>query len=146
MPAETADLDVSLTVGPKEVQLIARGHIPSGMDDKWFIYHEDDGVWFHRSWTGICIYRVTLQPTKAGGGIITAAVANRNPEQYKSTDEAYDKLLLLYLIEHLLLGRDVSFPVPKSVSSTAGVYQHHVVGSANREMIVDTRDEQHRKS
>jgi hypothetical protein len=26
------------------------------MEDKWFVYREGDEVFFHRSWTGMCIY------------------------------------------------------------------------------------------
>ena len=34
---------------------IRAGHIPEMMEDKWFIYWQDDRLFFHRSWTGYCI-------------------------------------------------------------------------------------------
>ena len=27
-------------------------------EDKWFIYWENDTLFFHRSWTGVCVYIV----------------------------------------------------------------------------------------
>jgi len=32
------------------------GLVPEEIEDKWFIYWEDDTLFFHRSWTGNCIY------------------------------------------------------------------------------------------
>ena len=37
---------------------IRQGMIPEVMEDKWFIYWKDDALFFHRSWTGFCIYVV----------------------------------------------------------------------------------------
>ena len=28
------------------------------MEDKWFIFMENGILYFHRSWTGVCIYQV----------------------------------------------------------------------------------------
>jgi len=28
------------------------------MEDKWFIFLEDDWLYLHRSWTGTCVYKV----------------------------------------------------------------------------------------
>lgn len=33
------------------------------MDDKWFVFEEEGVLWFCRSWTGICIFKLVL-----GGG------------------------------------------------------------------------------
>jgi hypothetical protein len=31
----------------------AKGLIPRAMEDKWYIYFENDCLYFHRSWTGL---------------------------------------------------------------------------------------------
>ena len=45
----------------EEYKLISYGFIPDSMEDKWFIYLENDVVYFHRSWTGICIFQLHLE-------------------------------------------------------------------------------------
>lgn len=42
------------------------GHIPRGMDDKWFIYYEEPHLFLHRSWTGQPVYRLTLKNVPNG--------------------------------------------------------------------------------
>src|SRR5437867_1212212 len=38
--------------------LIRSGAIPDDMDDRWFCFFEDPQLFIHRSWTGICVYKV----------------------------------------------------------------------------------------
>lgn len=93
-----------------ELAQISQGLVPQAMEDKWFIYlDEDDWLYFHRSWTGACIYAVQLL-RKAGGARTGTTWVNRNPEQYRRADSALDLQLLRFLIDALLLGRDAAFP------------------------------------
>ena len=56
---------------------------------------------------------------------------SRDPAQYKGTDVEYDRKLLRFLIDALLLRLPAVFPMPAGVESVpAGVYQHSVVGRA----------------
>src|SRR3954451_20658359 len=64
---------------------IARGLVPGQMEDKWFIFLEDDWLFLHRSWTGACIYAVRLHP-EAGGSRVAEAWVSRESAQYKPTD------------------------------------------------------------
>jgi len=89
--------------------MIARGLIPRGMDDKWFIYVESATAYFHRSWTGTCVYQVEFTQT-ASGHVVKNVLVNRNPDQYKSSDNSYDVALLNWVIEIFLLGRTIQFP------------------------------------
>ena len=68
-----------------DAEKIMLGHVPQDMEDKWFIYAENGWVYFHRSWTGNCIYKIKLDGSPAGVRV-TDAYVNRDPEQYKSTD------------------------------------------------------------
>lgn len=84
--------------------LIRRGVLPKEMEDKWFAYVEQDVLVLRRSWTGYTIYTVELMRT--GDGLETRRVTvNRDPEQYKCTDDAEDVGLLDRLIDHLILGK-----------------------------------------
>lgn len=93
-----------------ELAQISQGLVPQAMEDKWFIYlDEDDWLYFHRSWTGACIYAVQLLRSAEGARVGTAWV-NRDPAQYRRTDSDVDLHLLRFLIDALLLGRDAAFP------------------------------------
>jgi len=82
------------------------------------------------------VYRASLERNGDGSASITSASVNRNPSEYNGTDDAYDRILLCYLIERLLAGRDVPFSIPTSKVSPPGAFQHHVAGSGNREIVV----------
>ena len=107
---------------------IAAGIVPQQMEDKWFIFQEDDWLFFHRSWAGVCIYALRLRPAGSGGGV-EEAWANRDPGQYAKTDEAYDARMLAFLIDRLLLGRAVAFPV-EGENHPDSVLRHRIVGHA----------------
>ena len=93
-----------------ELAQISQGLVPQAMEDKWFIYlDEDDWLYFHRSWTGACIYAVQLLRS-AEGALVGTAWVNRDPAQYRRTDSDVDLHLLRFLIDALLLGRDAAFP------------------------------------
>jgi hypothetical protein len=96
------------------------------MEDKWFVYLEEDCLYFHRSWTGTCIYMVRLREV-SGGYAVAESWVNRDPDQYKNTDLDYDTNVLTFLIERLLLGRSVGFPGSTGPDDVA---RHHSVGYA----------------
>ena len=50
------------------------------MENKWFVFQEGDGLHFHRSWTGILVYRVTVTAGRLHGVAF-------NAEQFNGTDE-----------------------------------------------------------
>ena len=77
----------------EQLAALRRGHIPQGMEDKWFWYVEDDTLYAHRSWSGFCIYRIDLRTD--GRHVVTV---NRDPEQYGETDIAEDARQLSRLL------------------------------------------------
>jgi len=102
------------------------------VDDKWFIYAEGLVVYFCRSWTGHCIYKVRFE--KVGGKYrVAEAMVNRDASQYSQIDDGYDARLLHFIIRGILLGESVAFPMAPLKNSEAcaqEVYQHHVAGAA----------------
>lgn len=113
-----------------EAHRIRTGLIPAQMEDKWFVFHEQDWLYLHRSWSGYCTFRLRLEA--AGEGVrVAEAWVNRDPEQYSGTDDMYDVALLAYLIDRLLLGRQPQFPFPEGLQPEAeSLFQHHMVGWA----------------
>jgi hypothetical protein len=114
-----------------EFEQIRLGLVPRQMEDKWFIFHEVDRLYLHRSWSGHEIYHLRFTLADDGGAWVAEPWVNRDPDQYKCIDDAEDVALLGYLIDRLLLGREVRLPIPPKIDeSQAAIFRHGVVGYA----------------
>ena len=98
---------------PEEMHLITMGYIPEEMENKWFIFWEDGSLYFHRSWTGICMYVVHFKKNGDTYEMYEADI-NRDPEEYKKEEgeEIIDSIN--FLIDRLLLHRNVKLPKDNS--------------------------------
>jgi len=114
------------TFSLEEYAAIRRGLIPQEMEDKWFVFWEADSLFFHRSWTGRCVYRVGFRHTADRFEVAEATVS---AEQYRRRSDRYEPALLDFLIRGLLLRQSVEFPMPAGVAGSAGLYQHLVAGT-----------------
>ena len=141
MPASKSRLSFNRDFTQEEYDLIALGLIPHSMDEKWLIFLEDDRLYFHRSWTGTCVYQLRLE-NNGGNYSVAEAWVNRDPNQYKGTDDAYDAALISFLIDNFLLGKRTPFPLPSDVPKDLpkGAYQHHISGSGYPETAVSKKD------
>ena len=112
-----------------DAERLQEGLIPQVMEDKWFVYFENDWLYLHRSWTGSLVYWLKLDRGPAGIRV-TDSWVNRDSEQYSETDISYDRLMLDFLLRCMMLGHDVAFPVRTNDISnkTSHIYQHTVVG------------------
>lgn len=109
MPGRHSLFSLDQTYGPFDSWMIARGFVPTVMEEKWFVYMESGRLLFRRSWTGILIYDV--EATWHGDQLNLGQVrVNRDPQQYGETDDDYDRRLLAYLIVVVLLGEHAPFP------------------------------------
>lgn len=129
LPRRRAALAVDRSFSSEEMQAIRHGVIPAQMEDKWFICWRDDRLHFHRSWTGICIFVARFVPDGESGRLVGAHV-NRNPEQYRGTDDEQDARLLEYVIDVVLLRRLVEFPADPDMPGPEVVQAWAVVGRA----------------
>jgi hypothetical protein len=133
LPDKRAPLPYARSFDAGEVERLALGLVPVEIEDKWFIYLDDGLLRFHRSATGACIYGVQLSLDGNGGGsVVREAWVSRATGEYTRTDDAYDVRLLSFLVDRLLLGLKVAFPVPDTIEGgdRASLYRHHVVGHA----------------
>ena len=64
----------------EEKKCLMDGHLSKDMDDKWNVYSEDNIIYFCRSWTGICMYKVRFLDENR-----IEITANRDPKQSLST-------------------------------------------------------------
>ena len=133
MPQSVARVPFEDSYSAEEHAAIVRGLVPQEMEDKWFIYENRGAVYFHRSWSGVCIYCVRFE-TPGDRYRIAEVLVNRDAEEkageQASGEEGYDAPLLRFLIDNLLLGRQRPFPVLRGVPDTkAALFQHHIAGT-----------------
>lgn len=110
LPERRARVALDRRFDAAELGLVKRGHVPEEMEDKWFVFEERGRLYFHRSWTGMCVFEVVLRKTPSGADVVEAW-ANRDPSQWSETDDAYDAKVLSYLIDALLLRRPAEWPM-----------------------------------
>jgi hypothetical protein len=107
MPDEKEHIELKRTFSIEEYASLCMGNIPKEMEDKWFIYLAENKLYFHRSWTGFCIYVVSLERVDKGY-VISDVYVNRNKSQYKSDNKNEDVRILINLIERRLLNNSVA--------------------------------------
>ena len=121
MPAKCAPLAYEESFTVEESAHLRTCVLPGGMEDKWIVLFDDFRLSFHRSWTGFCIYAVTLvninEDQEPPDVFCTSQpIVNRDPDEYTCTDDAYDARLLSWLIRTLMLHQEVEFPVDPTLS------------------------------
>jgi hypothetical protein len=106
MPAQQITIVLDRVFSSEEAALLKLGFAPREMQDKWFIYFENDVLHFHRSWTGYCVYQVFFAPEADGALRMTRATISRDPEQHKETRAERDAWMISNVIDSFLLRRD----------------------------------------
>jgi len=122
MPQQTSIFYLSTTFSPFNSWLIARGFVPKQMEEKWFVYYEASRLYFRRSWTGILIYEVAAQ-WRDDQLYLGHVIVNRCPNEYFETDDDYDKRILQFLVEAILLGLPAKFPLKPELTAEEGAIQ-----------------------
>ena len=125
MPAEQSVFAINLPISADEFETLAWGHIPQTMEDHWFMYFDGEALCFHRSYSGLCIFRVLVkraarevaapgEPASESAGkgardgyVLYQVVANRAKDQVGDGNDARDAVLVAILIGQAL-NQDVS--------------------------------------
>lgn len=81
------------------------GYLPKEMEDKWFIYFHKGRLYFHRSWTGYCIFMAKLDAFSTGMRM-TEVWVTRDKLHYNSSGRESDLSIFSSLIESLLIERE----------------------------------------
>ena len=119
---------------------IRRGLVPEQMEDKWFIYWKDDALFFHRSWTGYCVY-IAHFAASGETWTMTRADVNRDQRQYTETNDESDARLVEYLIDALLLHKAVRWPGTSGPAGSSAITNWSSVGRGMFGQGPDDRDE-----
>ncbi|MDQ1086415.1 ADP-ribosylglycohydrolase family protein [Siphonobacter sp. SORGH_AS_1065] len=99
-------IDIHLLFTDRQFSTLVAGLIPQQMEDKWFIYYENEWLYFHRSWTGHGIYKAKINKVTDGYSI-KEFWAERNPKKYKNQDDTTDLETFSFLIARGILGINV---------------------------------------
>lgn len=133
LPENRARLFVEREFSNQEYDQLCSGFIPERMEDKWFIFAEEDLLYFHRSWTGFCIFQLRLE-RKDAAYRVGEVFANRDAKQYIAAGDAFDEKLLTFLIDSLLLNRRSPLPIASNIPAGIETDLHvlHVAGAGQR--------------
>lgn len=129
-PEQCVPLSLQRTWTEPEYERMRYGVTPEAMEDKWFTFLEDDTLYFHRSWTGMAVYKLTF--VREGETYrVSSAFAGRDPSQPSEASDSYDVQLLLSLIDNLLLGQARPLPLPAGLPAGIATEMHHssVIGA-----------------
>ena len=120
MPKEHIVLSFLHQFSVKEYEKLQQGFVPDQMEDKWFIYFEDNKLYCHRSWIGFCIYIVEFEVGEKSSQIVKVIV-NRDKNQYSERDDKWDLETVVYLINLLLSNKDTRCPEKEGVDTDISV-------------------------
>jgi hypothetical protein len=129
MPAQKTQIPFSDAYSVQEYQTVARGFIPQQMEDKWFVFLENDTLYCHRSWTGICIFEVHFVK-QANGYAVAECWVNRDPDQYAGADEEEDVNIVGFLIDRVLLGKPGRLRIRAASDEQAALRMWSLLGDA----------------
>lgn len=99
-------IEIDLGFTDEHFSKLIKGLIPQQMEDKWFIYYENEWIYLHRSWTGYGVYKTKLNK-ETNGYSIKEFWAERNQERYRNENDNSDIETFSFLIAMGLLGVDV---------------------------------------
>jgi len=99
-------IKVDLIFTQPQFEELIKGLIPRQMENKWFIYYEDEWIYFHRSWTGFGVYKAKLE--KNGSNyLISEFWVEINTVKYRSVNDSSEIENFIHLITVGLLNEDV---------------------------------------
>lgn len=116
--SEFAEAELDIDLNESEFGLLGRGIFADSMDEKWNIFVTNGFLYFARSWSDKCIYKVSYE-TNGPATKLTKLKVTRDSFEYRSKDLIYDtnlfkKMLQMYLNRDDLYSDDrINLPLIK---------------------------------
>jgi hypothetical protein len=85
MPARHQQLRFSFSIRERDMRRLKYGFYPVDMVEKWFVYTEGSTTYFHRSWSGYCIFQIRFERIDLEYRAAEILV-NREPRQFSIED------------------------------------------------------------
>ena len=98
MPEKNVKLPLGLRLTDELMRAILYGHIPSAMEDHWFMYCGDNKIRYFRSWSGFCIYEASLEEVGDGFEVKDLTI-NQDPAEYEGDPEKAKALFCALLMQ-----------------------------------------------
>lgn len=96
-PAKCESIAIDIPLDYSEFVIFEKGIFASDMDEKWHIFVINNMMYFVRSWTMFCIYKVEIKKEDDMVHLVMLYV-NRDKSQYGGTDISNDCLVLSQVI------------------------------------------------
>lgn len=114
----------------EQFERVRLGVIPEMMEDKWFVYFERPHSYFHRSWTGLPVFRLTIEEPDGSAEAVEASWSVELASK-PAADIEYQARLVDFLLYAIVLHEDRDFPLPEGMDDKPkGLFQHHISGAA----------------
>lgn len=128
MPDKRLVIAFEKSISSEEMIEVRKGLVPLEMEDKWFCFCEENSVFFHRSWTGHCVYEIKFEKNDEGYRLFELVI--NNEEEQGVLDVHFEKKLVEFLIDRLLLNKKVKFPsLDDSLSNEqSSMITHSLIG------------------
>jgi hypothetical protein len=105
------------------------GLVPRQMEDKWFVYYDEPFLYWHRSWSGKPVYWIGFAFENGAARVVDAQISKALGASEAELE--HQAQMLDFLICNLMLGQAKPFPRPPGLKEpNAGVFQHHIAGTA----------------
>lgn len=81
----SAQIECNIILTPDEFKTLSMRHAPEEMEDRWFMYCDDDVINYYRSWTGIKIFAGHFR-RENDAYVIYSLDVNNNKDEYGNPD------------------------------------------------------------
>jgi hypothetical protein len=98
-PANYAEAVLNIELTESCFEKFEKGIYAGSMDEKWNIFLIDENMYWARSWTDNCIYKIAFE-RKAGTILLKEIKVSRNPNEYKGTDLEHDINIFKSMLEY----------------------------------------------
>jgi hypothetical protein len=92
-----------ISFNEEEYYKIQSGFIPGSMEDKWFLFFENNTLYCHRSWTGIAVYEISFMKENDTCSIRQIKFNTHVYKKDHTVDLNRELELALFLIKTVLL-------------------------------------------
>lgn len=89
-PNNSPSYEVEFIIKKEDYSKVFLGICPMNMEDKWFVYEENNEIYMYRSWTDVCIAKLFIKELDNKDYSIYNIQINGDKFEYKSKGKKED--------------------------------------------------------
>ncbi len=132
LPGRMNEFEYARELSWAEFARVRRGLMPLGPGDRWLIFHHRGLICCCRSGNGRLVYAVRFLNRDGGFRAVSALAGEEPPGGLPYYGPGYDRRLLDYLIDRLLLDRPAAFPLPAGLGGEEAALLERICIGAGR--------------